>query len=158
MANFSIFSRYVFIVITWILQDNRRCLHFDWKKHHVLLYLFLGHFCGKAWHSIDDSFAMTCSTIRSNNSQVEFTGQLLKGKRILFLYCEGALSLWIQRSSFWISYTKIISHSTWSTNKPSCFVSLLSGSDTDFQLAPQSHSVKWIVFPKNGLTVLHLLV
>ena len=74
------FSRYIFIVIMWILyckiiddvftliEKNIMC---DYISSRDIL-------CAKTWHSIDHFFAMTCSTIRSNNSQVDFISQLLK--------------------------------------------------------------------------------
>ena len=42
--------------------------------------------CTKTGHNIDDSFAMTCTTIRSNNSQVEFIGQLMKKSKGVFIF------------------------------------------------------------------------
>ena len=39
--------------------------------------------------------------------------------------CERTLSLWIQTSSFLISYLKMISCNSWSTEIPSCLVSVM---------------------------------
>ena len=76
------FLKYVFIVMFFL----KRCLHFDWKNI-IRNYISSQHIlCAKTWHSIDDSFAMTCSIMRSNNSQVEFLGQLLKKNKGDFIF------------------------------------------------------------------------
>ena len=71
------FSRYVFMIIMWILYCkiiNDVFTLID-KTCVSLLMIF---FCTKTWHNIDDSIVMTCLTILSNNAQVDFIGQLLK--------------------------------------------------------------------------------
>ena len=78
-------------------------------------------------------------------------------KAFLFLHCAGALSHWIHRSWFLMSYLMMILRSTWSTQTlDQWWCQNSNENDIRNQQDRLSNSREWTVFLKNELIALHL--